>query len=253
MLVLSRQTSQSVVFPHLGITVRLLKIKGKVVQLGIEAPGYFTVLRGELTSENVPVTKDPIRRLAHALTNYLNKINLQLHIFRRQQEQGETLQADETLETVFTSLRTLDRNWLLKQLEETETPAATSKKPVCKALIVEDDDNERELLAGLLRMHGADCVTAADGEEALRMLAEGNHPDIILLDMLMPRCDGMKTLQTIRHDPRMQNLRVYSISALSPEQVGLSMGPDGLNGWFPKPLNPGRLWQTITDSFPSAN
>ena len=58
MLVLSRRTDETICFPELGITVKIMKVKGKTVSLGIEAPDEIPILRGELvesaTSLNEP-------------------------------------------------------------------------------------------------------------------------------------------------------------------------------------------------------
>ena len=67
----------------------------------------------------------------------------------------------------------------------------------CSALIVEDDTNERELLAGLLRMNGCECITVGDGQDALDYLSKGNRPDVILLDMEMRRCTGPEMLRRL--------------------------------------------------------
>ncbi len=58
MLVLSRRTSESILFPELGITVKVLKVQGKTVSIGIEAPDRIQILRGELV-ESATSFDDP--------------------------------------------------------------------------------------------------------------------------------------------------------------------------------------------------
>jgi carbon storage regulator CsrA len=116
----------------------------------------------------------------------------------------------------------------------------------CRALVVDDDRNERTLLAGLLSMHGCECDVAADGQDALDYLAAATRlPDYVLLDNWMPRRDGPQTLEAIRAEPRYKCVKVFSISSTSPEEAGLLLGPGGIDAWFPKPLNPRQLWQAI--------
>ncbi len=54
----------------------------------------------------------------------------------------------------------------------------------------------------------------------------------------MPRCDGPKTITAIRANPDFRGLRVYAISGTSPDALGVERGPQGVDRWFPKPLNP---------------
>lgn len=65
---------------------------------------------------------------------------------------------------------------------------------ICKVLIVEDDDLLREIYGIRLQMEGYDVHTAGDGEEGLEKVVSV-QPDIILLDMLMPRLDGLGFLR----------------------------------------------------------
>jgi carbon storage regulator CsrA len=116
----------------------------------------------------------------------------------------------------------------------------------CRALVVDDDRNERTLLAGLLSMHGCECDVAADGQAALDYLASAQQlPDYVLLDNWMPRRDGPQTLEAIRAEPRYRDVKIFSISSTSPEEMGIVRGPGGIDAWFPKPLDPRELWAAI--------
>lgn len=130
------------------------------------------------------------------------------------------------------------------ELLEEAPPAPQARK--CRALVVDDDRNERTLLAGLLSMHGCECDVAADGQDALDFLATAKQlPDYVLLDNWMPRLDGKETLDAIRADPRYEGIIVYSISSTPPEELGICRGPGGIDAWFPKPLDPRQLWAAI--------
>lgn len=106
-----------------------------------------------------------------------------------------------------------------------------------RALVVDDDRNECELLAGFLRAEGFQVVTADDGADALGYLGRHERPDVVLLDMVMPVCDGPSTIRAIRESRELSDLRVVAVSGTSPAAWGIATGPDGVDDWFPKPLN----------------
>jgi carbon storage regulator CsrA len=249
MLVLSRRPSQAVLFPGSDIRLRVLEIKGNTVKIGVEAPPGVRVLRHELAAR--PAGADPAagRSQRHALRNRLNKLTLALHLFRRQWQAGLADPAAVTLETVFELLEKLDADCLPDAAADQPAPAGHNR---CRTLIVEDDGNERELLARLLRLNGCECETAADGQDALDYLATHDRPDFVLLDMWMPRCDGPQTLARIREDPQHRDVKVFAISGTAPEQFGVRTGPGGVDAWFPKPLDVGKLWDAIQHSLASA-
>ena len=68
-------------------------------------------------------------------------------------------------------------------------------------LIVEDDRNQRRLIAAALKQSGYHALTAENGEEALNML-DSEQVDLIITDIMMPQMDGLETLQLIK---RMKN------------------------------------------------
>jgi CheY-like chemotaxis protein len=111
-------------------------------------------------------------------------------------------------------------------------------------LVVDDDDNERELLAGLLEMDGCAVVMAEDGLVALEILNQAAQatPDVVLLDMQMPRLGGRETLAAIRRHERLNRVLVFGVSGSTPDEQGIAIGTrDGVDDWFEKPLNPNQL------------
>ncbi len=247
MLVLSRRTNEKIIFPGLDISVQLLSIQGNVARIGIEAPPDVKVLRDEL-ARNLPAGGMPDARRpisAHSLRNMLNKVSLTLSVFQQQWQRGLNEAASATLEKVFQTLEAMGRD---SAAVAEPKPAAKPAAARFRTLVVEDDTNERELLAGLLSMNGCECETAADGLDALEYLSSHQRPDLVLLDLRMPRCDGPRMLAEIRGNPQYQGLKVFAISGTSPEEVGVPKGPGGVDAWFPKPLNARKLWQAIQES-----
>jgi len=70
-----------------------------------------------------------------------------------------------------------------------------------KILLVEDNLELRNLYEIFLKHHKFDVVTAVDGEDGLRV-AKQYKPDLVLLDIMMPKKDGFEVLQELRHDPQ---------------------------------------------------
>jgi chemosensory pili system protein ChpA (sensor histidine kinase/response regulator) len=83
-----------------------------------------------------------------------------------------------------------------------------------KILVVDDADDVRSLLARLLRLGGYTTATAEDGMAGLAQIEQG-LPDLIVLDLMMPRMNGVEMLSRLRHDPRWRNVPVLIYTAVS--------------------------------------
>jgi len=84
----------------------------------------------------------------------------------------------------------------------------------CRILVIEDAAIVREPLRRLLAMEGFDVASAADGAEAMALL-ETQPIDLILLDVLMPRMDGVKFLSALRGHERLRHIAVIVITGIS--------------------------------------
>jgi CheY-like chemotaxis protein len=107
--------------------------------------------------------------------------------------------------------------------------------------LVEDNPNERELLATFLRMAGLSVDTAGDGADALGYLHSHARPDVILLDMGMPRCDGPTAVRAIRQEPALAGVKIVAVTGHAAEEFDLKAGPGGVDRWFQKPVDPAVL------------
>ena len=104
-------------------------------------------------------------------------------------------------------------------------------------LIVEDEKEIRDLLAHYLRKEGFDPDVAPDGETGLAR-ARARKPSLILLDILLPRMDGLELLRRIRADGEIGATPVIMLTAKGDETdrvVGLELGADD---YIPKPFSP---------------
>lgn len=246
MLVLSRRPDQQVEFPNIGVSLKVLTVKGRVVKLGIEAPDDIQIVRPEAKG-NTP-TAGPPRRLingldAHDVKNRLNNIKLAAAVFERQRELGRDDEADATFERLVNLLSDLEQQFQTKSAQN-KADDQSARLPQ-RLLVVEDDPNERELLAGLLELYGFEVTTCADGDEALAALARGPRPDLVLLDMKMPRCTGVEVVERIRATQELADLPLFAVSGTDPSELGIATDASGVNQWFPKPLDPKRLLDVL--------
>ena len=84
----------------------------------------------------------------------------------------------------------------------------------CPVLIVEDDDDLREMMAHMLTIEGYDAATVANGREALDYLHSAETPHVILLDLMMPVMDGWEFRRQQKADPAIAPVPVIVLSAL---------------------------------------
>jgi two-component system, OmpR family, response regulator len=99
-------------------------------------------------------------------------------------------------------------------------------KTEARLLVVDDEPTILELLAGTLRFAGFDVLTAVSGAEALRVAAAGK-PDLILLDVMMPDCDGFEVVRRIRAGvPRFPVIFLTARDAVHERVTGLTLGGD---------------------------
>lgn len=236
MLVVSRRCDEEIVFPAIGVTVKILNAAGNRARLGINAPANIQILRGELQTEK----ETP--KSAHQLRNDLNSLTLFMEMYERLIQRGDLDRAHQTYLQMMVRLKEIDRS----HSPEIIVPSAGTE-PLARVLVVEDDDNERELLAGLLRMDGCSVETVPNGEEAMMRLSSTEpRPDVVLLDMMMPKVDGPQTLSMIRGSDQLHDLTIFGMSGRSADEVGIIVGAEnGVNAWFEKPLNPNHLVKAI--------
>ncbi|HZS09936.1 MAG TPA: response regulator [Blastocatellia bacterium] len=89
-----------------------------------------------------------------------------------------------------------------------------SKDSARKILVVDDNDDIREMLAVLLDMQGYKVVVASDGEEAVSV-ATREEPDVILMDVMMPKLDGLEAARRINQNPKLNRVPIIGLSAFS--------------------------------------
>jgi carbon storage regulator CsrA len=248
MLVLTRRETEKILLPDVGVTVELMSVSGNRARIGISAPATIRILREEVAANQNAIqqatARGPIpREFAHAMRNRLNAAVLAAEMLRLHLETGNALAAHEPLDKVVSELKALAA--ILQPESCPPPPTSTAVRRPWKALLVEDNANESNLLAGYLRMTGFQVDTAGDGADALDYLHSHDRPDVVLLDMLMPRCDGPTTIGRIRRDPNLDGVKIYAVSGTSPKRFDVESGPGGVDRWFTKPVDPRELVRQI--------
>ncbi|MCL4554643.1 MAG: response regulator [Actinobacteria bacterium] len=103
-----------------------------------------------------------------------------------------------------------------------------------KILVVEDDAQNLYLTRFLLEQDGYEVITAVDGLQAIEAAAQ--QPDLILMDMLMPRMDGWTATKRIREQYG-DDLPIVALTAYSMKGDRESIIEVGCNGYIPKPID----------------
>src|SRR5437868_3658642 len=86
-------------------------------------------------------------------------------------------------------------------------------KTMAKLMLVEDDNNLREIYEARLQAEGYEIVTAKDGEEAL-VVAKAEKPDLIISDVMMPKISGFEMLDILRNTDGLKDVKVIMLTAL---------------------------------------
>jgi|TARA_R110000803_G_scaffold41084_4_gene88503 two-component system alkaline phosphatase synthesis response regulator PhoP len=101
-----------------------------------------------------------------------------------------------------------------------------NKRP--KVLIAEDEETIVESLSFLMEKEGYDVSVATDGQTAIKMITR-DIPDMVLLDVMMPGCDGFEVVRAVRADPKTKPIPIMMLTAKTREvdrRKGLELGVD---------------------------
>jgi DNA-binding response OmpR family regulator len=119
-----------------------------------------------------------------------------------------------------------------------ESPVAEARLP--RVLIADDNPQGAELLEAYLGDSGYELRTAADGEQTLRQVAAW-QPDLILLDIMMPRLSGFEVCKRLRADPATRDLAVLMVTALDQPSDMERAVEVGADDFLTKPINKSEL------------
>ena len=115
-----------------------------------------------------------------------------------------------------------------------------------RVLVVDDSDVIRTLISVNLEMEGFEVVTAVDGRDALDKIIEV-APDVMTIDVVMPRLDGFDTVAQVRADPRTSHLKIAMVTACA-QEADIRRGESvGVDAYITKPFDPSTLVRTVRD------
>jgi CheY-like chemotaxis protein len=115
-----------------------------------------------------------------------------------------------------------------------------------RVLVVDDQQDMREMFARVVRSLGHESVTAADGEEAIAHATE-NPPGLVILDLMMPGINGFDVLRSLRADPRTRGVPIVVFSALNdPEFVEQALGLGANDYWVKGSFDLNTVGQWLT-------
>jgi CheY-like chemotaxis protein len=124
----------------------------------------------------------------------------------------------------------------------------TQIKPVIAArvLIADDDPSSRELLRSILESSGYEVVAAEDGVQAMERAADF-APDLVILDIQMPKMDGLEAAKALRNIPSFEKTPIIALTAASSRLLPPDISQTGFTKYLIKPIGPAKLREAISD------
>jgi CheY-like chemotaxis protein len=120
-----------------------------------------------------------------------------------------------------------------------------------RVLVVDDDEVIRRLIAVNLQLEGFDVETAVDGQDCLERVTEID-PDVITLDVMMPRLDGWETAVQLRKSPETAHIKVVLITARAQEDDKNHGSRVGADAYLTKPFDPNEMIRVVRELASSA-
>src|SRR3984957_20147489 len=115
-----------------------------------------------------------------------------------------------------------------------------------RVLVVDDDEVIRRLIAVNLQLEGFEVETAVDGQDCLDKVVDID-PDVITLDVLMPRLDGWETAVQLRRSPDTAHIKVLLITARAQEDDKTHGAVVGADAYLTKPFDPNEMIRVVRE------
>ena len=134
--------------------------------------------------------------------------------------------------------------------QETLTGKFNSMKEHITIFIADDDEDDKKLFieSAHKAYNNIQCVTACDGQEALRILRDEQNPlpDYIFLDLRMPRISGQKCLEEIRKEERLRHIPVFIYTTSREVKDSIELKKNGAAHFISKPVNPSEIYYILS-------
>lgn len=123
---------------------------------------------------------------------------------------------------------------------------------VFKILVIDDDPVIQKLLQVNFEIEGHEVIIASDGEQGLEFSAS-MHPDIVILDIMMPRMDGLEVAKKLRANSQTTNIPIILLSAKA-QFLDISIGKEtGADEYITKPFDPLLLLEKVEELISSSS
>ncbi len=109
-----------------------------------------------------------------------------------------------------------------------------------KVLVVDDDRFLRKALTYVLCRHGYEVIEACDGEEGLAAIRE-SRPDLVYLDVIMPKIDGFEVTKLVRKDAELKDTRIVLLTAMGQDADRIKGEEAGADDFLTKPFSPSNI------------
>src|SRR5262252_4422493 len=118
-----------------------------------------------------------------------------------------------------------------------------------RILVVEDQEDNRQILRDLLANAGYDMIEAEDGEQAIK-LAASHQPDLILMDIQLPLVDGYEATRRLKADPELKKIPIIVVTSYALSGDDSKAHDAGCDAYITKPYSPRQLLAKIKEFLP---
>jgi CheY-like chemotaxis protein len=132
----------------------------------------------------------------------------------------------------------------LRKMPRKAVPSPSVTQGLGRVLVVDDDEVIRQLIAVNLQLEGFEVATAVDGQDCLERVQD-IAPDVITLDVMMPRLDGWETAVQLRKSPDTAHIKVVLITARAQEDDIVRGTNVGADAYLTKPFDPGEMIRVV--------
>ena len=112
-------------------------------------------------------------------------------------------------------------------------------------LVAEDSPTTRQKIAGILEEHGYRVLTAEDGQQAIE-LTHQHHPELVVLDIVLPKKNGYQVCRSIKSDPDLA-IKVMIVTSKAMEKDRIWSERQGADGYLAKPVDPAELIAAVEE------
>jgi len=115
-----------------------------------------------------------------------------------------------------------------------------------KILVVEDNPQNMKVVLMTLKPHGYTLLQATDGEEALKV-AVSDNPDLIIMDVQLPKMDGLEVTRELRQMPAFRQVPIIAVTAYAMKGDEEKAREAGCDAYLPKPVNTRQLPEMVAE------